>query len=172
MATTQKITSNLWFSNQAEEAVNYYTSIFKNSKINRITRYSKAGQEVHGMAPGSIMTISFSLDGQTFVALNGGPHFKFNEAISFIVNCDNQEEIDYYWNKLSAGGDEKSQQCGWLKDKFGVSWQIVPAALIDMYKDAESEKAQRTMRAMLKMKKLDIAALEAAYNAQPAEKAI
>ena len=120
MATMQKITSNLWFNNQAEEAVNYYTAIFKNSKIDRITRYSKAGQEVHGMAAGSIMTISFSLEGQSFVALNGGPHFKFTEAVSFIVNCENQEEIDYYWNKLSAGGDEQAQQCGWLKDKFGL----------------------------------------------------
>ncbi len=172
MATMQKITSNLWFSNQAEEAVNYYTSIFKNSKIDKTTRYSKAGQEVHGMAAGSIMTIAFTLEGQSFVALNGGPYFKFSEAISFIVNCETQEEIDYYWDKLSAGGDEKAQQCGWLKDKFGLSWQIVPAALTDMYKDAESEKAQRTMRAMLKMKKLDLAALQQAYNGQVAEKAL
>ena len=172
MATMQKITSNLWFSNQAEEAVKYYVSIFKNAKIDKITRYSKAGQEIHGMAPGTIMTLAFTLEGQSFVALNGGPLFKFNEAISFIVNCEDQEEIDYYWNKLTEGGDPKSQQCGWLKDKFGLSWQIVPKELADMYKDAESEKAQRTMKAMLRMKKLDIAALKAAYNEQVAEKAV
>jgi len=172
MATMQKITSNLWFSNQAEEAAKYYTSIFDNSKIDKITRYSKAGQEIHGMAPGTIMTVAFTLEGQSFVALNGGPIFKFNEAVSFIVNCENQEEIDYYWNKLSEGGDKDAQQCGWLKDRFGLSWQIVPTELADMYKDAESEKAQRTMKAMLKMKKLDIAALRAAYNGQIAEKAV
>ena len=172
MATMQKITSNLWFSNQAEEAAKYYTSIFDNSKIDKITRYSKAGQEIHGMAPGTIMTVAFTLEGQSFVALNGGPIFKFNEAVSFIVNCENQEEIDYYWNKLAEGGDKDAQQCGWLKDRFGLSWQVVPTELADMYKDAESEKAQRTMKAMLKMKKLDIAALRAAYNGQIAEKAV
>ena len=164
MATMQRITNNLWFDNQAEEAANYYVSIFKNAKIGRINRYSKEGYEIHGMPAGTVMTVEFWLEGQKFTALNGGPHFKFNEAVSFIVNCNSQEEIDFYWNKLIEGGDKNAQQCGWLKDKFGLSWQIVPTSLPDMFADADSDKAQRTMRAMLKMKKLDIAALKNAYN--------
>ena len=171
MATMQKITSNLWFDKQAEEAVNYYVSIFKNAKIGRITKYGKEGYEVHGMPAGTVMTVEFWLEGQKFVALNGGPHFKFNEAISFIVNCDTQEEIDFYWNKLSAGGDKNAQQCGWLKDKYGLSWQIVPASLADMFADADAGKTQRTMKVLLKMKKLDIAALKNAYNGQEKEMA-
>lgn len=164
MATMQKITSNLWFDKQAEEAVDLYTSIFKNSTIKRTTHYGKEGFEIHGMPAGTVMTIEFTLEGQTFVALNGGPYFKFTEAISFIVNCETQDEVDYYWNKLGAGGDEKAQMCGWLKDKFGLSWQIVPTRLTELVNDPDSEKSQRATRAMLRMKKLDIKALERAYN--------
>ncbi len=164
MASMQKISSNLWFDNEAEEAAKFYTGIFKNSKIGRVSRYGKEGFEIHQRPEGSVMTVEFFLNDQRFVALNGGPVFKFNEAVSFIVNCDNQEEIDYYWNKLSEGGDEKAQVCGWLKDKYGLSWQIVPTVLPDMFTDHNSEKSGRAMRAMLQMKKLDIAALERAYN--------
>ena len=168
MPTMQKITSNLWFDSQAEEAAKYYVSIFKNSKIGRVSRYGKEGYEIHQRPAGSVMTIEFILEGQTFVALNGGPHFKFNEAISFIVNCDTQEEIDYYWNKLSAGGDPNAQQCGWLKDKFGLSWQIVPTMLDDMVANSDSKKSEAVMGALLKMKKLDIKKLEEAYNQEAA----
>src|SRR5262245_28682902 len=125
----QKITPFLWFDNQAEEAVSLYTSIFKNSKVGKVSRYGKEGHEIHGRQPGSVMTVEFQIEGQSFTALNGGPIFKFTEAVSFHVSCESQEEIDSYWDKLSAGGDEKAQQCGWLKDKFGVSWQIVPTML-------------------------------------------
>lgn len=162
MATIQKITPNLWFSNQAEEAVNYYTSIFKNSKIGKISRYGKEGYEIHKMPEGTVMVIEFELEGQKFTALNGGPIFKFSEAISFIINCENQEEVDYYWNKLSAGGDKNAQQCGWLKDKFGLSWQIVPTILAELMSGKDKEKAQRVMAAMLQMKKLNISELEQA----------
>lgn len=164
MASMQKITSNLWFDNEAEEAAKFYTGIFKNSKIGRISRYGEEGFEIHKRPAGSVMTVEFFLDDQTFIALNGGPYFKFNEAVSFVVNCDNQEEVDYYWNKLSEGGDEKAQICGWLKDKYGLSWQVVPTALPDMLSDYKSEKSALAMRAMLQTKKLDIAALEQAYN--------
>ena len=126
MATLQKITPNLWFDTQAEAAAEFYTSIFPNSKVDRIARYPEAGEEIHKMTPGSIMTVDFELDGQSFVALNAGPVFKFNEAISFVVHCDTQQEVDDFWEKLGEGGDPNSQQCGWLKDKYGVSWQIVP----------------------------------------------
>ena len=163
MATMQKITSNLWFDNQAEEAAKYYVSIFKNARIERISRYGKEGYEIHKMPADSVMTVEFTLEGQTFVALNGGPIFKFNEAISFIVNCETQDEIDYYWNKLSEGGDKNAQQCGWLKDKYGLSWQIVPTIMDDMIMDG-SKKSEAVMRALLKMKKLDIRKLEEAYN--------
>jgi len=164
MAKMQKITSNLWFDNQAEQAAKFYTSVFKNSSIGRVTHYGKEGYEVHGQKEGTVMTLEFFLEGQQFLALNGGPHFKFNEAISFIVHCDSQEEIDYYWEKLSDGGDEKAQMCGWLKDKFGLSWQVVPTVLSDMFNDADSAKSESVMKVMLKMKKLDIATLEKAYN--------
>lgn len=164
MATMQKITSNLWFDTQAEEAANYYVSIFKNAKIGKITRFGKEGYEIHRMPAGTVMTIEFILEGQTFVALNGGPIFKFNEAISFIVNCETQAEIDYYWNKLSEGGDKKAQQCGWLKDKYGLSWQVVPTVLDDMFTDSNSKKTEAVMKVMLQMKKLDIQKLEEAYN--------
>ena len=160
MATIQKISSCLWFDNEAEEAAGFYTSIFKDSRIGRISRYGNEGQEVHGRAPGSVMTVEFWLADHAFVALNGGPIFKFNEAVSFMVNCNDQEEVDYYWNKLSEGGDPKSQVCGWLKDKYGLSWQIVPTILADLISNSDQAKADKVMRAMLQMKKIDIAALE------------
>jgi predicted 3-demethylubiquinone-9 3-methyltransferase (glyoxalase superfamily) len=161
---TNKLTTNLWYETQAEEAVKLYTSIFRNAKTGRINRYGKEGYEIHGMPEGTVMTVEFELEGQQFLALNGGPHFKFNEAISFIVNCDSQDEIDYYWEKLSEGGDPKAQVCGWLKDKFGMSWQVVPRVLNDMIQDKDKRKAGNVMTAMLKMKKMDIAELEAAYG--------
>jgi predicted 3-demethylubiquinone-9 3-methyltransferase (glyoxalase superfamily) len=164
MGNLQKISTNLWFDTQAEEAVKFYTSIFKNSSIGKITRYGRAGYEIHGKPAGSVMTIEFQIEGRTFVALNGGPDFKFTEAISFIVNCETQEEVDYYWDKLSEGGDPQAQQCGWLKDKFGVSWQVIPTALIEMISDPDAQKSQRTMNAMFPMKKLDIATLKRAYE--------
>jgi predicted 3-demethylubiquinone-9 3-methyltransferase (glyoxalase superfamily) len=156
----------LWFDTQAEEAARFYTGIFKNSKIGRISRYGDAGREIHGQAPGSVMTVEFELGGQPFTGLNGGPVFQFNEAISFQVSCQDQKEVDYYWEKLSEGGDAKAQQCGWLKDKYGVSWQIVPTALAAMLSDSRSGSSQRAMKAMLQMKKIDIAALERAYAGQ------
>ena len=160
----QKITPFLWFDNQAEEAANFYTSIFKNSKIGNITRYGKEGHEIHGRRAGTVMTVDFEIEGQKYVALNGGPIFKFNEAISFQVHCETQKEVDYYWEKLSESGDEKAQQCGWLKDKYGVSWQIVPKVLSELVGDPNSEKSQRAMKAMLQMKKIDIEGLKKAYE--------
>ncbi|SOD41992.1 VOC family protein [Nitrosovibrio sp. Nv4] len=162
MESTQKITPCLWFDDQAEEAVEFYTGIFRNSKILNISRYGEAGHEIHGKPAGTVMTVTFELQGQAFTALNGGPAFKFNEAISFQVDCETQEEVDYYWEKLSEGGDEKAQQCGWLKDKYGVSWQVVPGILLKMLNDPNPEKSQRTMEAMLRMKKIDIAELKRA----------
>jgi predicted 3-demethylubiquinone-9 3-methyltransferase (glyoxalase superfamily) len=164
MAAVQKISPCLWFDGEAEDAAKYYVGIFKNSKIETITRYGKAGQEIHGRKPGSVMTVEFVLEGQAFTGLNGGPHFKFNEAISFQVACKTQDEIDYYWTKLGAGGNPKAQQCGWLKDKFGLSWQIVPENMADLMAKGAPEQIDRTMTALLQMKKLDIAALEKAYN--------
>jgi predicted 3-demethylubiquinone-9 3-methyltransferase (glyoxalase superfamily) len=163
MQSIQKITPCLWFDDQAEQAVAFYTGIFPNSKIVSISRYGEAGHEIHGKEAGTVMTIAFKLDGQTFTALNGGPVFTFNEAISFQVNCETQEELDYYWNKLSEGGDETAQQCGWLKDKYGASWQVVPGVLVEMLIDADSKKSQRVMDAMLRMKKIDIDGLQRAY---------
>jgi predicted 3-demethylubiquinone-9 3-methyltransferase (glyoxalase superfamily) len=165
MHLNQRIAPCLWFDNQAEDAANFYVSIFRNSKIVQVTHYSKAGQEIHKRPPGSVMTVVFELDGQELTALNGGPVFTFNEAVSLQVYCDSQEEIDYYWDKLSDGGDPRAQQCGWLKDKYGLSWQIVPRAMSQLLKDHDSAKAQRAMTAMLRMKKLDIAALERAAAA-------
>jgi predicted 3-demethylubiquinone-9 3-methyltransferase (glyoxalase superfamily) len=159
-----KITPCLWFDDQAEEAVAFYTAIFRNSKIVGITRYGEAGHEFHGKPAGTVMTVAFELDGQTFTALNGGPVFKFNEAISFQVNCDTQEEVDNYWEKLSEGGDANAQQCGWLKDKYGVSWQIVPTALIEMLQDQDASKSQRVMTALLQMKKIEMEVLRQAYE--------
>jgi predicted 3-demethylubiquinone-9 3-methyltransferase (glyoxalase superfamily) len=160
----QRITPCLWFADEAEEAANFYVGIFKNAKVRAITRYSDAGQEIHHRPPGSVMTVEFELDGHTFTALNGGPLFTFNEAISFQVNCKNQEEVDYYWSKLGAGADPKAQQCGWLKDKFGLSWQVVPEGMDEMLSDASSPGAKRAMLAMLKMKKIDIAGLQRAFE--------
>ena len=168
MATTQPITPCLWFDTQAEEAARYYTSIFKNSKIVTITRYTDAGREVHGRPAGSVMTVEFEINGQPFTALNGGPHFKFNEAVSFQIMCRDQEEVDHYWNRLGAGGDPAAQQCGWLKDKYGLSWQVVPTALVEMMTDPDREKSDRAMEAMLKMKKLDIETLERAFEGEAA----
>ena len=162
MPAVQKITPCLWFDTQAEEAAKFYTGIFKNSKIGSISRYPEAGQEIHRKPAGSVMVVEFELDGQAFTALNGGPIFKFNEAVSFQVFCDTQEELDYYWNKLSEGGDAKAQQCGWLKDKFGASWQVVPKGMAEMM-TGDPQKVQRAFKAMLQMKKLDIAELKRAY---------
>jgi predicted 3-demethylubiquinone-9 3-methyltransferase (glyoxalase superfamily) len=159
-----KITPFLWFASEAESAANYYVSIFPNSKIHGVTRYGKEGQEIHGQQPGSVMTVDFELASQRFTALNGGPIFKFNESISFVVHCETQQEVDHYWNKLTAGGDATAQQCGWLKDKFGVSWQIVPTILPKLLSDADPVKSGRVMRALLQMKKLDIAALQRAAD--------
>lgn len=153
----QKITPFLWFNDQAEEAVNFYTSIFKNSKILNVARYGEAGPGPKG----SVMTVVFQLNDQEFIALNGGPLFKFTEAISFVVNCETQEEVDDLWEKLSVGG-EKSE-CGWLKDKYGLSWQIVPTVLGELLSDPDPEKSQRVMKAMLQMKKIDIKTLKQAY---------
>jgi predicted 3-demethylubiquinone-9 3-methyltransferase (glyoxalase superfamily) len=153
---SQKITPFLWFNDNAEEAVNFYASIFKNSKVNSTARY---GAEGPGPA-GSVMTVSFELDGQGFVALNGGPHFKFTEAVSFVINVDSQEEIDHYWNKLTEGG--QPSRCGWLKDRFGLSWQVVPRILTRLLTDKDRQKAGRVMQAMMQMDKIDIARLEEA----------
>lgn len=163
MKVMQRIAPCLWFDNQAEDAARFYTAIFKNSRIGRISRYGKAGYEIHRRPAGTVMTVEFELDGQPFTALNGGPAFKFNEAISFQINCKTQEEVDYYWEKLGVGGDKKAQQCGWLKDKYGVSWQVVPTVLVEMVGDPNSEKSERAMQAMLQMKKLDVAELKRAY---------
>ncbi len=160
----QRITPCLWFNGQAEEAARFYTSIFPNSRIGAISRYTEAGREVHGQPAGTVLTVAFELDGQAYTALNGGPHFRFNEAISLQVNCATQEEVDYYWEKLSAGGDDKAQQCGWLKDRFGLSWQVVPAEIGRLIGDPDPEKSGRVMRAVLQMKKPDIALLKRAHD--------
>jgi len=163
--STQKITTNFWFNMQAEEAVNFYLSVFKDGKIGRKTYYGSEGFEFSGIPEGTVMTIEFMIAGQEFVALNGGPLFQFTEAISFIVDCKDQKEVDYYWDKLGEGGDEKAKVCGWLKDKFGVSWQIVPAMLTDMITNPDKAKVASMTKAMFQMKKLDIAELEKAFNA-------
>jgi|SRR5215472_12809319 len=158
----QKISPFLWFDSQAEEAVNFYTSVFKNSKVGRILRYSEEAAKASGQPIGSVLTIEFEIDGQKLVALNGGPQFKFNESVSFVVNCETQDEVDYFWEKLIADGGQESA-CGWLKDKFGLSWQVTPIVLIDMLHDKDSEKAERVMHAMMQMQKIDIEKLKAAY---------
>ena len=163
---TQKITPCLWFDSQAEEAAKFYTSIFKNSKIEATTYYDEESSKAAGRPKGSVLTVDFQVEGQSFMALNGGPVFKFTEAVSFVVNCENQKEVDYFWEKLTAGGQEI--ECGWLKDKFGLSWQVVPTVMMEMLKDKDAQKSQRAMAAMLKMKKLDIAELERAYQGKPA----
>jgi len=161
----EKITPFLWFDSQAEEAAKFYVSIFKNSKIEGITHYGEAAAEVSGQPKGTVMTVAFELDGQKFVALNGGPVFTFTEAVSFVVNCETQQEIDVFWEKLSAGGEEG--RCGWLKDKFGVSWQIVPATLGEMLLDKDPRKSENMMKAILQMDKLDLQTLRNAYLAKP-----
>ncbi len=163
MSTTPRIRPCLWFADQAEEAARFYTGIFPNSRIVAVTRYGEAGFEVHGRPAGSVMTVAFELDGQPFTALNGGPVFTFNEAVSLEVRCATQEEIDYYWERLGEGGDPRAQQCGWLKDRYGLSWQVVPAGMEEMVADAQSPEAQRAFNAMLGMKKLDVAELRRAY---------
>ena|SRR5512142_1455773 len=163
MITTQRISPCLWFADEAEEAATFYTGIFRNSRIVAVTRFGEAGHEVHHRPAGSAMVVAFELDGQSFSALNGGPLFKFTEAISLQVHCKDQAEIDYYWERLSEGGDPKAQQCGWLKDRFGLSWQVVPADMDSFFRDAGSAGAARAMAAMLPMKKLDLAALRRAF---------
>jgi len=165
MPAAHRIVPCLWFDTQAEEAARFYTGIFPNSRIGAIARYGEAGREVHGRPAGSALTVEFELDEQPFVALNGGPQFTFNEAVSFRVLCRTQEEVDYYWSRLSEGGDPNAQQCGWLKDKYGVSGQVVPAVLAPMLRDPDRAKSERVMEALLTMKKLDIAALERAFAA-------
>ena len=162
MPVAQRIAPCLWFEDQAEEAARFYVSIFRNSKIIEILRYGKAGYDIHKRPAGSVMTVEFDLDGEKFTALNGGPEFKFNEAVSLQVICETQDEVNYYWEKLGAGGDPRAQQCGWLKDRYGLSWQVVPAVLTEMLKDHESARAQRAMDAMLRMKKIDIGELQRA----------
>ena len=164
MPAFRKITPCLWFDDQAEEAANFYVDVFPGSRILEVTRYGEAGREIHKRPAGSVMTVLFELAGQRFTALNGGPIFKFNEAVSFEVDCADQDEVDYYWEKLSAGGDPRAQQCGWLKDRFGLSWQVVPSVLNELVNDPKSPKSQRAMQAMLAMKKLDIAELRRAYE--------
>ena len=158
----RRIAPFLWFDNQAEAAAKFYVSVFKNSKITNVARYGEAGAKASGMPKGTAMTVAFQLEGQEFTALNGGPQFKFTEAISFLVNCETQEEVDGLWEKLSAGGEEGP--CGWLKDKYGLSWQIVPTVLGRMLQDKDAGKSERVMKAMLQMKKLEIEGLKRAYE--------
>ena len=167
LSRPSRIAPCLWFDDQAEEAAEFYTSIFKESEITAISRYGEAGREFHGKEPGSVVTVAFELEGQSFTALNGGPLFKFNEAVSLQVNCETQDEVDYYWEKLSAGGDPQAQQCGWLKDQYGLSWQVVPPMDEFFKRDERSPGAERAMEAMLQMKKIDIAALRRAYEGAP-----
>jgi predicted 3-demethylubiquinone-9 3-methyltransferase (glyoxalase superfamily) len=164
---TSKITPCLWFDTEGEDAANFYVSIFKNSRITQISRYGKEGFEIHGKKAGTVMTVAFELEGQSFVALNGGPQFTFDEAISFQVMCESQQEIDYFWSKLAAGGGSEGP-CGWLKDRFGLSWQVVPAALIEMLLDKDAAKVGRVTKAFLQMKKFDLAALKQAFEGRAA----
>jgi len=169
MPSFHKIAPCLWFDRQAEDAARFYTQIFRNSKILKVSRYTEAGFETHHMPAGTVMTVAFELEGQPFTALNGGPIFNFNEAVSLEIRCKDQQEVDYYWQKLSEGGDPAAQVCGWLKDKFGLSWQVIPTVLPEMITDSDPEKAGRVMTAMLKMKKIDIATLKAAYDGERTE---
>lgn len=164
--SVSKLATCLWFDGQAEEAASFYTSIFENSKITKRQYYSKAGQETHGREAGSLMTIEFELNDQKFVGLNGGPYFKFNEAISIMVNCKDQAEVDYYWDKLGEGGDKTKRRCGWLADKFGLSWQIVPDELSEVLNSPEKEKRDRAYSAMMRMEKLDVDELRKAFNGE------
>ncbi len=158
----QKITPNLWFDTEAEEAANFYISVFRNSRIVNVARYTEAGPR----PAGTVMTVEFELDGQTFVGINGGPQFTFDEAVSFQITCADQEEVDHYWDRLTEGGSEG--QCGWLKDRFGLSWQVVPTGMAEVFGDPDPKRAERAMQAMLKMRKLDVAALRAAADGVPA----
>jgi len=158
MAKIEKIVPNLWFDTQAEDAARFYCSVFKNSSIERISYYTEAGRDIHKRNPGSVMLVEFYLEGQKFMALNGGPNFKFNEAVSFVVSCKTQKEVDFFWDALSEGGDPAAQQCGWLKDKFGLSWQVTPSIMGELMSDRET--AERVMETMMKMKKIDIQALK------------
>jgi predicted 3-demethylubiquinone-9 3-methyltransferase (glyoxalase superfamily) len=160
------IRPNLWFDTEAEDAARFYTTIFKDSKLAAITRYPEAGKEIHGKPAGSVMTVEFELNGLSFIALNGGPHFKFNEAISLEIECADQAEVDYYWDKLTQGGDPAAQQCGWLKDKFGLSWQVIPRGWQEMANHPDKAKSERVFLAMLQMKKLDIAELQRAFDGE------
>ena len=162
-ASVQPISTCLWFDGQAEEAARFYVSVFKKGKITSVMRYPNVGQDVHHRPPGSVMTVEFQLNGRPFMGLNGGPDFKFNEAISLMILCDSQAEIDYYWEKLNEGGDPSAQACGWLKDRFGLSWQVAPRKLMSLWKDHKSPATERAFAAMMKMKKLEIAALKKAY---------
>jgi predicted 3-demethylubiquinone-9 3-methyltransferase (glyoxalase superfamily) len=164
MSKIQRIAPCLWFDSEAEDAAKFYVSVFEHSRITRISHYGNEGQKIHGRRAGSVLTVDFELDGLSFTALNGGPSFRFNEAISLQVMCETQEEIDRYWAELSAGGDPNAQHCGWLKDRFGLSWQIVPAVLPEMIADEDRKKADRTMRALIGMKKPDIGELKAAHG--------
>jgi predicted 3-demethylubiquinone-9 3-methyltransferase (glyoxalase superfamily) len=166
MPRVQTITPCLWFDRNGEDAAKYYISIFPNSKITNISYYTEAGKEHHHMPAGIALVVAFELDGQAFTALNGGPIFKFTEAVSFQINCDNQQEVDFYWDKLKEGGPPESQQCGWVKDKFGLSWQVVPVRMVEMLNSGDKAAAARAMEAMMGMKKLDIAALEKAFAGQ------
>ncbi|HEY6125348.1 MAG TPA: VOC family protein [Steroidobacteraceae bacterium] len=163
MQFSQKISPCLWFDSQAEEAANFYVSVFKNSKILDVARYGKVGYETHQKPEGSVMTVIFEIEGVPFTALNGGPIFKFSEAVSLQIYVEDQKELDYYWNKLTAGGDPKAQVCGWLKDRFGLSWQVVPSKMVEWFTRPD-DKSQRAFAAMMKMGRLDIAALEKAYH--------
>lgn len=164
MPNLQRLSPCLWFDDQAEEAAAFYVSVFDDARVNAVTRYGEAGHEIHGRPAGSVMTVEFELEGLPFTALNGGPMFQFNEAVSFQVHCATQEEIDHYWEELGQGGDPNARQCGWLKDRFGLSWQIVPRGMDEMLADPSSEASARAFHAMLGMKKLDIGELERAYR--------
>ena len=166
MATLQKIEPCLWFDDQAEAAANFYVSIFPDAAIETVTRYGEAGRAIHRKPPGSVLTVSFRLAGQHFLALNGGPQFRFTEAVSLIVRCETQAEIDHFWLRLGDGGDPEAQQCGWLKDKFGLSWQVVPVALLEMMLDRDASKPARVMKAFMQMKKFDIETLKRAYQGE------
>ena len=159
MTTIQKITPNLWFDGQAEEAARFYVSIFRDAEIRRVSHYGPNAP----MPEGTALTVEFTLEGQTFTALNGGPQFSFTPAISFVVSCETQDEVDHYWDRLSEGGDPQAQMCGWLKDKFGLSWQVFPGRLLEMLRDPDRAKADRAMSAMLTMKKIDVATIDRAY---------
>lgn len=164
MPVQARITPFLWFDHQAEEAANFYVSIFPNSRVTKISRYGEVGREQHRREPGSVMVVAFELDGQSMAALNGGPHFTFNEAVSLVINCETQEEVDHYWSRLTEGGDPRAQVCGWLKDRYGVSWQLVPTPVADLADDPASEKSQAAMAVIMKSKKPDIAEIQAAYD--------